>query len=212
MANAARLLGAIPDFDFVVIPRSEEWIRRTQLGSALRIYDYWRLRLANFLRQAASPAVYSYGGIKCPEEARSRIAIGRGSPFRNTADLDLWDVARLRLIVPNLHAMSDLVTWLLQEMRLQIVRCRNYYRWPRNGPLDPYRAIHLEFQTDSEDFLELQVVSVRREAVGLTDHALVHKRRFPFLGLPHKLWLRQLSWSANLLDALDISATEESDS
>jgi hypothetical protein len=177
----------------------------------LRLYDHWRLRLANFLRQAAPHVVCSYGGIKCPHETRSRIAVWKRSPFRNPADLDLWDAARFRVIVPSLQAMSELVTWLLEEMRYQMVRCRNYYWWPRNGSLDPYRAIHFEFQTDSEDFVELQVVSARREAVGLTDHALVHKRRFPFFGRLHELWLRQLSWSANLLDAFDISTSNDSD-
>jgi hypothetical protein len=202
VGNVASVLSAIPDYDYSTVPRPEQWIRRVQPRIASSVYAHWQCRLTKFFRHADSAGSLWYGGIKNPCAVQSRIAIWRNRMFRDAGLLDVWDTARTRIVVPCLVTLSELVSRLFQEMGPAIVRCRNYYKRPRDGSLDPYRAIHLELQLDSEDFVELQLVSARREAVGHADHALVHKRRLPFLGWRHRLWLRRLSWCANLLDLL----------
>ena len=107
-------------------------------------------------------------------------------------------------MLPDLCALATVTSRLLGDMKGRIVRCRNYYRIPRRGPSDPYRAIHLELQSDDDEFVELQLTTARREAVGQVDHAIVHKKRIPFACRSHARWLRDLSWSANILDAQDL--------
>jgi hypothetical protein len=82
-----------------------------------------------------------------------------------------------------------------------VVRRRNYYLRPHEGSGDPYRAVHFELQDEENWLVEVQVMTALREAVGLIDHSLVHKRSTAFLEARHERWLKDLSYAANILDA-----------
>jgi len=188
-------LRTVPDLGFPLIDRPEQAIRRCLdekiVGSTL---EKSRGLLLDFLRRARFRFVRLYGGLKSREAVLSRIAAHRneGTP------LDLWDAVRFRLVVATL---SDLDTAQLAVRRqFRIVRCRNYYARPRGGPLDTYRAIHLEIGISKHEFFELQILTDLRDAVGSIDHAFIHKRTVSFVSPEHRTWLQELSMTANILD------------
>jgi len=197
--GGAQICG-VPDFEFRVAPRPNIWIARYQPVKASRLFLHWSGRLNRCLRNAGSVPYTWYGGVKNPAGIWRRIKQWSGG-----VDFDLWDGVRFRVVVNGIREMTALAWLLFHELGNWIVRCRNYYARPRQGPMDPYRAIHLELQSDDEDFIEIQLVTARREAVGLIDHSVVLKRRVPFISPLHEAWLRRLSWAANLLDARDAS-------
>jgi hypothetical protein len=197
--DGAQICG-VPDFEFGVAPRPNLWIARCMPAKASRLFEHWSRRLNRYLRSACSVPCTLYGGIKSPAGIWRRI-----QQWSRGADFDLWDGVRFRVVVAGIREMTAIAWLLFHEFRNRIVRCRNYYARPRHGPMDPYRAVHLELQSDDEDFLEIQLVSARREAVGLIDHSVVLKRRVPLVSSLHEAWLRRLSWTANLLDWRDAS-------
>jgi hypothetical protein len=193
--GGARIFAGIPDFEFRGFPRPRVWIAHWLPAKATNLFGYWHWRLVRCLRYSAPGPYVLYGGLKSWAGIRHRIEQWRGG-----APFDLWDGVRFRIVVDGIRDVADLTMLLLSQFREHIVRCRNYYARPRNGPTDPYRAIHIELQSDAEDFVEVQIVSSRREAVGLIDHSMVLKRRVPFTGPAHQAWLERLSWTSNLLD------------
>ena len=71
-------------------------------------------------------------------------------------------------------------------------------RWPgrRSSPPsacrgwdDPYRAVHFALRVDTRDdtvIVEVQVLTLARDSVGLIDHAGVHDQAIPFLDWRHE--------------------------
>jgi len=78
------------------------------------------------------------------------------------------------------------------------VRRRDYYRWPR--PANPhYRAIHYILSLGHMNFLEVQIVTQIREAVGILDHSLrLGRIRFPQPA--SSAWIDDFSKAADALD------------
>ncbi len=96
--------------------------------------------------------------------------------------------------------------WSLFEPN--VLRCRNYYVRPRQGWNDPYRGIHFILKIDGDsrpNCVEVQVLTVGRDPIGLVDHEFVHGKSSRYCDGRHERWLRHLSWTANLVDAECIS-------
>ncbi len=140
-----------------------------------------------------------YGCSKAQYDVESRIRAACGSGLVP----DLWDAAaRFRIICDRVDQVTNVTRQLLLHYGGAAVRCRNYYLHPRKGVDDPYRGVHLELQWESEEFVEVQLLTAHREAVGQIDHPMVLKRRVPPMATWHMGWLRELSWSANVCDAM----------
>lgn len=139
-----------------------------------------------------------YGSAKTPDAIERKISAASGG---SRAELDLFDVNRFRVVTSTLPDMMATYHALDDRFGSVMVRCRNYYREPRRGSMDPYRAVHLCLRPDDEEFVEIQLMTGNRDSVGLLDHAFVHKRTSRFVSEPHRRWLQILSWTANVADA-----------
>lgn len=196
--RAARYLGDIAEMDFPTPPPTEEWVARSLDDVNMRrTYQQARLEFERFLHAGTVPGVRLTGGVKDPATMRRKIAAREDGG----GGLDLWDNVRLRMTVPDLDGVLTLGRGLVRTFGRRIVRVRNYYVEPRKGPDDPYRAIHFEVRGDDGQCVEMQVMTARREAIGVIDHALVCRRDVPFLDAGHERWLRELSQTANIMDA-----------
>jgi Region found in RelA / SpoT proteins len=197
--QATQILGGIfvdlPDFDFRITPRIAEWMtfaRSPRRVSILHCHANLQLR-----RVVSDLGAFTwYGGVKSADDVEARIrAWSRKHPLP-----DLWDVVRYRIVCDDINQLVSATRQLLTYFGDQVVRCRNYYVHPRNGTDDAYRAIHLELQYESEELVEIQLLTSNREAVGQIDHSMVLKKRVPPLGFWHVIWVRHLSWVANIMD------------
>jgi ppGpp synthetase/RelA/SpoT-type nucleotidyltranferase len=205
---AAEYLAGIAEIDFPPPPRPEEWIARSLDGVNMQqTYRRARLEFERFLRAGNVPGVRLSGGVK------DRAAVLRKIAAREIQEgaLDLWDNVRLRMIAPDLHGVVLLSSGLLRKFGGRVVRVRNYYVRPRQGRNDPYRAVHFEVRGDDGQFVEMQVMTALREALGVIDHILVHRRAVPFLNHRHEQWLMELSQTANIIDAEEASARSHED-
>jgi ppGpp synthetase/RelA/SpoT-type nucleotidyltranferase len=192
------IAASISERDFVCQPPAARWIAWSlNAERALRSYQRVSERLEKFLSGRRLPVVGVYGGVKGEQAILKKIA----SYKANGADLDLWDVARFRIVTPDLQALFSVGSHLLDEFEAAVVRRRNYYLRPREGPNDPYRAVHFELQDEEGWFVEVQIMTALRDAVGMVDHSLVRKRSTAFIDAQHEQWLKDLSHAANLLDA-----------
>jgi hypothetical protein len=86
--------------------------------------------------RAGGPGCALYGGLKAANSIKGKIA----NYECGCAPLDLWDIARLRLIFPDLPALLVGAFSCRTEFASIVVRFRNYYTRPRGGQGDPYRA------------------------------------------------------------------------
>jgi len=153
--------------------------------------------LSRFVRQQGLEARL-YGGIKSDESIRNKQKRSAGGVF-----FDLWDVIRFRVVLCDLPALMSFSNAVWQTHFESIAKCRNFYFRPRNGPHDPYRAIHFELLFNDIP-LELQVMSRHREAVCHLDHQFILKRNIEFLDHHHERWLRAVSRTANILEVNDL--------
>jgi Region found in RelA / SpoT proteins len=177
-------------------PAAAGWIASSlNAEGALRSYRRVSARLAKFLYRCSLPALGFYGGVKAEQAILKKIA-----PFKsNGVELDLWDVVRFRIVTPDLHGLFAVCSQLLGEFDPEVVRCRNYYLRPRDD--DEYRAVHFELRDEEDGFVEVQVMTALREAVGMVDHSLVRQRAMPFIDGQHQQWLKDLSRAANTIDS-----------
>jgi ppGpp synthetase/RelA/SpoT-type nucleotidyltranferase len=197
-AAAPQIATSISERGFACRPPAARWIARSlNAGRALLTYRRVSRRLVKFLQERSLPIVGFYGGVKAEEAILKKIA-----PFESSgAELDLWDVVRFRIVTPDLHGLFAVCAQLLGELDPEVVRRRNYYLRPREGDGDPYRAVHFELRDEEGWFVEVQVMTALREAVGIIDHSLVRKRSTLFIDAQHEQWLKDLSHTANMIDA-----------
>jgi hypothetical protein len=199
LANS--ILSTIPNQDFSILPPTEAWMKRMQHQRLRLLADHWFSLLSRRVNQwSAGPISCFYGGTKSLESINARM---NPNCITELSRIDFWDSVRFRIVVPNLSALVIVARNFIEDMRQSLVRCRNYFKVPRRGPMDPYRAIHIEIQSDDLDFVEVQILTARREAVGQIDHPLVHKKKLAFANKWHEAWLHLLSWFANIFDVRD---------
>ena len=198
--SSARLAdgaAALPDTDFQFKPRTHQWLRFARCGDRKQhLLKHWELKLRVMLR---CESVQIYGGLKDLSAIERNIF----AAAETSQTPDLWDSARLRIVVPHPGYAVDLARAIGERYPHSIVRCRNYFTNPRAGGTDLYRGCHLELQSDDEEAVEVQIITRRREAVGLLDHSFWLKRRLRFASPGHEAWLRDFSRLANILDARD---------
>jgi ppGpp synthetase/RelA/SpoT-type nucleotidyltranferase len=202
--NVARKLkdqfAVLPEKSFPEIP-PDVWIEAAQNRQRLEALYRTELQHVSLMRRAASSPVTCYGSVKSYASVQRNIldfAAGR-------RELDLWDLVRFRLVASDVQAVYKLSAAIWDMVGARLVRCRNYYAQPRGDWSDPYRAVHFEIKVGGAyepAFVELQVLTHAREAVGLMDHGLVHKRTVSYWGAQHEAWLRGVSYAANILDGL----------
>ena len=203
-----RMFLLIPEY---MIPESPshfgEWLRfateveeqETILKTALRyVHDV--------LQTAAQRPIkaHVYGGLKDIAhlvEVPTNDKIGASSLSRAVGDL--WDLVRLRIVVPSSKELI-LVALRLWELHLDdIIKARNYYLYPRASTewsTHPYRAIHLQLPILNR-MIEVQIMTEAFEAICYLDHAVLFKRRIPPLDARHRDWLQRIRASGIVLDA-----------
>jgi hypothetical protein len=192
----ARRVERLREIDFGPCPASDDWIRRSRDVAGMRLAAEafaQELRLSS--RVCAVPARL-YGGIKSQDSIARRIR----SFEEGKEPLDLWDLVRFRIVTPDLDALEKAAQDIQRYFGSKITRCRNYYTRPRKGPADPYRAVHFEVDLGGGWFGEIQLLTARREAVGLVDYAYLHRCTLAPLSKGHADWLRDLSYAANICD------------
>jgi hypothetical protein len=195
-----RIFGDLPDLDFRITPRTSQWIAFAR--SPRRVNALYRHANSRLRRLISDVGKFSwYGGVKAAEDVEARI---RAWPNGQLLP-DLWDVVRYRLVCDDIDQLVRAARQLLAYFSDRVVRCRNYYVRPRNGMDDPYRALHIELQYESEEVVEIQLLTSNREAIGQIDHSLVLKKSVPPLGSCHIFWLCELSWVANIMDTLALA-------
>ena len=192
--DAMRVKGAaIRERGFPTGVVTQEWLAQSlDARMLLRTHRAAQARLDRFLMSCPIYGTRLYGGLK------SREAIQRSIRACRSGVPDLWDAVRFRIVAPDLGGLLVICRSLLEKF--DVDRVRNYYTRPRQGVDDPYRAIHFEIRSAQVLFVEVQVMTALRDAVGVIDHALVHKRAAPFLNVEHRRWLLELSYAANVLD------------
>jgi hypothetical protein len=188
-----RAFASAPQLDFPKRPTAPEWILFARdEKKKKRSYACGLSLLTSFLAECPV-AARLYGGIKNRSSIEAKIDV-----YSKGGELDLNDVIRFRIVLPDLNDMSSFCAAFAESFHLY--RCRNYYLQPRNGEDDPYRAVHYEIVDTDGNFIEVQAQSALREAVGLADHSLVLKKCIAFINHAHREWLRNISFVANVLD------------
>jgi ppGpp synthetase/RelA/SpoT-type nucleotidyltranferase len=203
-AHAAHLLACqfrwLSETDFPEPPPADSWIgfaRDPGKLNSLRRRAFCRLR-DSFLTPGRPSGVFLYGGLKPAASIERKIHEYRTA----LGELDLWDLVRFRLVVPDIHAACELCAAVQGSFGNRVVRCRNYYTRPRNG--SDYRAIHFELELDNQnncDSVEVQILTLAREAVGLLDHNMRRESSISRRPSRYREWLRHLSYAANIRDA-----------
>jgi hypothetical protein len=184
------------------LPPAGAWIRLARDPTRLKkLYARAVRQLTRLIGASADKElVLYYGGIKpraSIERALRKYSSGRGV-------LDLLDLVRFRIVAADIQSVHSFSDTILDHYEGRVLRYRNYYLKPRDGWDDPYRAVHFALQVDTRDdaaIVEVQVLTLARDSVGMIDHAVVHERAIPFLGWWHEQWLLSVSYSANILDA-----------
>lgn len=188
-----------------------DWSAFVRDSSAKQIlYNQSLARLQAFLELCEMRHdVRLYGGIKGDGSLDKKLIEGRGGKSIQMNVLDLWDVVRFRIVVPSAHSLLNLCIRMWETYFDEVLRCRNYYFIPRNDdPDDPYRAINFELANDSGHMIEVQVMTKRREAVSLLDHAALFKKTLNEFTSDDHQWLVCFSKTANLLDIEESSSVE----
>ncbi|MGO9012101.1 MAG: hypothetical protein ACLQPN_18560 [Bryobacteraceae bacterium] len=185
----------IPEKDLAYSIVAADW--RSFANDAVakeRLYESANQLLSKFLDRVPF-AVKSYGGIKSDESIRRKI---RDESAGKTV-FGLWDIVRFRVVTPDLDALLKTSLLLWEDHLDQVARCRNFYFRPKDGLRDPYRAVHFELN-QSDRVFEIQLMTSRREAISLLDHAFGFRKYLEFLDSEHEEWLLRLSMSANIAD------------
>lgn len=189
------LFGDVPDFNdqrhirspvrSIELARNVEWKQRA--------YEYGAALLNGSLAGSPVPVMRFYGGIKQEQSIESKIHAYRvGDP------LELDDVIRFRFVLGSLEEMLTFYRFFAGICDVE--RCRNYYLRPRRGPANPYRALHLRIAGFESGPVEVQILTVLRDAVGIVDHLLALKRSVNDISMQHSQWLSVISLVANIVD------------
>jgi hypothetical protein len=195
----ARYCETVCERDFPDPPDPKEWIefsrdheRRTEA------LDRWRLRLNRFAAQFGASRPRIDCSLKPDQSVESKIR----AYVAGTAPLDLWDNLRSRICAAGISEVRLIVSNLVRHFGSAVARIRNYILRHRTPPTNTsYRAIHLELRDRENTFIEVQVMTARRDAICLIDHSLVCKRAVSFPTHEDQIWLRQMSHMANILDS-----------
>lgn len=195
-------LGVLPDREFDLWPDADRWICETlDVDHIERTFLKAGSALQDFLRDAEFPYVARWRSIKRDRSLAQKIHVhkGHGDP------IDLWDAIRFRFSFGTPDDLARVSRQLLQRFDGAVIRFRNYYRRPRAGHRDPYRGVHcvLSLRETSSfcGYFEVQLLTVNRDAVGLIDHALIHKPELDFFDEGHRRWLAAMRMAANIQDA-----------
>jgi ppGpp synthetase/RelA/SpoT-type nucleotidyltranferase len=143
---------------------------------------------------------FCYGGAKPKASIDKRVrqcAAGAGGR-------DFWDLSRCRVVVEGVRAVFRTSEAIAAAWKSRVVRYRDYYRSPRGGWQDPYRAVHMELllgNAEAGEFVEVQVLTIARDAIGMLDHTIMRCRAVEPATARHVEWLRGLSRAGNILDA-----------
>lgn len=143
-----------------------------------------------------------YGGVKEYSSIREKIELhgNENNAVRRNVQ-DLWDLVRFRIVVNDLQDLAAVGIGMWRESFSEIVRCRNYYFYPRGDNFDdPYRAIHFEILDDRQGMFELQIMTKHREAVSLLDHGPKFKRSISVNDERMDEWITKLSYAANIAE------------
>ena len=82
-----------------------------------------------------------------------------------------------------------------------IIRCKNFYFRPKGGTkVHPYRGVHFGVGDAYNRVVEVQFMTIFREAVCILDHQLAFKKTIPFIDSSHKVWLEQFSITADVVE------------
>jgi hypothetical protein len=195
-AQTARRLAVLAEKDFPV--PAADWLRSVHdVAQMRRLHRCGGVFLRRFMAECTVTPVRLYGGIKEQSRIQAKLGLCR---IRQTLP-DLWDVVRYRVVVEGLDTLLSVSLSLAEKAGDQLVRCRNYYFRARGGVDDPYRAIHFVLVFPELGYVEVQIMTAWREALCLIDHSLVYKKSIPYLGGRHRRWLRDLSYTANCVEA-----------
>jgi hypothetical protein len=199
---AARRTSALFDhtreWPFQHEPEPESW---TQAASdcqrKLRSFFAWRSRILSFANTHQTLCKRVYGGLKSTSSLRSKLEAHR----TGQCSLDLWDAIRFRIVVRDVETLATMADSFCSSFGPMVIRCRNYYVRPRGGESDPYRAVHFELASQKNDYTEVQFLTLVRDAVGLLDHALIHKKAARIVTEAQEVWLSGFSLAANVVDS-----------
>lgn len=199
-----RYCRSVPEQDFVLLPDAEEWIRfscdRQKGMDALR---RWEVRLSRFVDRNGFPGLRVDYNLKGEDAIQAKIRQYREGKAR----LDLWDYPRTRVCTSGIVELLAFAESFRAEFSSDIVRTRNYLLRPRKWPANSsYWALHFEVRSGGSEFVEVQVMTARRDAICLIDHSLVLKKSIPFRNREDRAWLRQMSYVANILDTEQLLA------
>ena len=196
--SASAALSTVTNMEFQREPDPDEWIQsaRDQAG-ADRACRTWHRRLSAFARREGPKCQRLYGGTKPLESLNRKIH----EYSEGMTSLDLWDSVRFRIVAGSLKDLAALAQGFDTGFASDIIRRRNYYVTPRSGDLDPYRAIHFELAAEGNDYVEVQLLTAVRDAVGHLDHGIRLEKGLDFVCEEHQVWMTQFLLAANILDA-----------
>ena len=146
--------------------------------------------------QRLEQTVHLYGGLKARATIERKADIRRGG----SSLIDLWDVVRFRMIVPDLRSLIELALRISDEFADRLLKCRNYYWRPKTAEArHPYRAIHLQIEI-AERMVELQIMTGSQEVLSYLDHAISFKGAVPAISEDHRTWLEITRLGALICD------------
>jgi hypothetical protein len=201
---AKRYFVRIQEREFLYHRIRDDWALFVRDANAKeRLFQETLIRLEALVKLAGLHDVaLIYGNIKDDASLDRKLRSEKTGTTLQANIMDLWDVVRFRIVVPDLGYLMQLSLCAWEKYFDQVLRCRNYYYRARNGdPKDPYRAIHFELANDRGHVIELQLMTKRREAVSLLDHAALFKGTLESFGEADEKWLREFSAKGNVLDA-----------
>jgi hypothetical protein len=190
-----------PTFHYSGIP--EDWL--LVAGDRSQQYRIYRRNKSNLERLIAdlglSNMVDMYGGVKPLDSIRRKAYSSKEGNAVQRNVLDLWDLVRFRIHTRNLYSLLKLGIAFWDRYFDDVLRCRNYYFYPRGGdPHDAYRALHFELRDTRGGMFEVQLMTRYRDAVSILDHAPRFKRRINFMDGEHESWLIRMSFAANIIE------------
>jgi len=202
-AKARRVLLVVPERNLVRSQITRDWNTfATDLDAKNEILRLGFETLYRFIEMSGlKHFTRIYGGLK----DTSAIQTKPDEP-REPGDLvDLWDVVRFRIVVPDLKMLIKVSLALWNSFLERVVKCRNYYsRSKMLAAPHPYNAIH--FQLPVEDRMaEVQIMSRHQETIAFLDHAISFKKSIIPMSEEHSTWLERIRLGALLVDVGELA-------
>jgi ppGpp synthetase/RelA/SpoT-type nucleotidyltranferase len=153
--------------------------------------------------------VYWYGQLKPAASLHrklTRLGLDRTDV---TADNQIFDAVRFRVVAPSLLGVRRTAQTFRDYFGSRVVACRNFLAYPRySASNDTYKAIHFILLTaDFKNAIEVQLMTVNREAVCLIDHFVEFKGRGNDVPADMRDWLVLFSMAANVADCMQAYGT-----